>query len=129
MNLILLLFVLPFATIIFSIVLQRIIRSPVLVALTVFSIFLILAFTVFDESFLIIAILYTILSYITAVITRLIKRIIKRCLCNLNDSDNDNSGDEDVDCDNDSDNDSTGCGCNRSAVIINENCRNRRYWR
>lgn len=128
MNLILLLFVLPFVTIIFSIVLQKIIRCPVLVALTVFSIFLILAFTVFDESFLILAILYTILSYITAIITRLIKRIIKKCLCNLNDSDN-NSCNQDVDCDNDSDNDSSGCGCNRSAVVINESCRNRRYWR
>lgn len=128
MNLVLLLFVLPFTTIIFSIVLQRIIRCPVLVALTVFSIFLILAFTVFDEGFLILAILYTILSYITAVITRLIKRIIKKCLCNLNDSDN-NFCNQDVDSDNDSDNDSAGCGCNRSAVVINESCRNRRYWR
>lgn len=133
MNLVLLLFALPFATIIFSIVLQKIIKSPILVALTVFSIYLILALTVFNESFLVLAILYTILSYITASITRLIKKFIKRCLLNSNNTDNGNSCEQDECGENDSINDESGCGCgcNRSALVLNGNYKNynKRYWK
>ena len=52
MNIILLFFVLPFATIIFSIVLQKILKCPVLVAAIFFAIYLILAYTVFWNRFL-----------------------------------------------------------------------------
>ena len=81
MNIILLFFVLPFATNIFSIVLQKILKCPVLVAAIFFAIYLILAYTVFGTDFLIFAIIYTILSYITAILTRLIMQLFRRINC------------------------------------------------
>lgn len=128
MNLLLLLFAFPIATIIFSIVLQKIIRSPILVALTIFAAFLIATFTVFDESFLIFTILYTIISYITAVITRFIKRILKRIFCNENDNESDNSNDNDNNSD-DENNSDCGCNCRNGLIVNNNNYENRRYWR
>ena len=53
MSNILIFFVLPVVTIILAIVLQRILQCPILVAATFFAVFLILAFTVFDTSFII----------------------------------------------------------------------------
>lgn len=82
MNVLLLLFAFPIATIIYSIVLQKILQCPILVALTIFATFLILSFAVFDESFLIYTILYTIISYITAIVTRLTKGMWRRILKN-----------------------------------------------
>ena len=81
---ILLFFILPFATILLSIVLQKLLKSPILAAITFFAIYLILTYTVFGTSFLIFAIVYSILAYITAAITRLICTIIRRlreCNC------------------------------------------------
>lgn len=75
---ILLFFVLPIATIILAIVLEKILRCPILTAATFFAIFLILAFTVFDEMFLIFVIAYTIIAFITAVITEI---FLRKC-CN-----------------------------------------------
>lgn len=75
----LLFFALPVATIILAIVLQKILKCPILVAATFFAIYLIVTFAVFDSSFLIFAIVYTILAYITAALTRLICDIISRC--------------------------------------------------
>ena len=54
--------VLPLATILIAIVLQKLLRSPILVALLVFAVYLILAFTVFEADFLINAIIYTIIA-------------------------------------------------------------------
>lgn len=85
MNILLLFFALPVATIILSIVLLKILKCPVLVAATFFAIYLVLAYTVFGNDFLIFVIVYTILSYITAVLTRLICNIINkvnRCFYN-----------------------------------------------
>lgn len=126
MNL-LLFFAFPIATIIFSIVLQKILRNPILVALTIFAAFLIVTFSAFDESFLIFTILYTILSYITAIITRLAKRIFRRLLCSQQENENDNDGNDDG-CSND-ENDSN-CGCNnRSDLYLNSGYQNNnRYW-
>ena len=107
MNIILLFFVLPFATIIFSIVLQKILKCPVLVAAIFFAIYLILAYTVFGTDFLIFAIIYTILSYITALITKTICNVaekinscidnripnlrnIRECICNNIEKENEN---------------------------------------
>lgn len=78
MNIILLFFVLPIVTIILAIVLEKILRCPILTAATFFAIFLILAFTVFDETFLIFVIAYTIIAFITAVIAEI---FFRRC-CN-----------------------------------------------
>ena len=75
MNILLLFFAIPVAVIILSIVLEKILRCPFLTAATFFAIFLIVAFTVFDASFLVFAIVYTIISFITAVITEFFFRI------------------------------------------------------
>lgn len=147
MNL-LLFFALPIATIILAIVFQKILKSPILVAGTFFAIYLILAFTAFDESFLIYAILYTILAFIVASITQFICRIadndgftIRNLRANNiransirtdtldaneiinNDSDN-----------TDSNNNTNGCGCaNRNQEYMyrsmnNRGCRNGINW-
>lgn len=72
MNLLLIFFALPLATIVFSIALQRILDNPILVASIIFSIFLIVTFVVGDLNLLIATIIYTILSFITAFIVRYI---------------------------------------------------------
>lgn len=96
MNILLLAFALPVATILLAIVLQKILKCPLLVAATFFAILLIITYAVFDSSFLVFAILYTILAYVTAVLTRLICNLIARfnlsdncnCICNNNDNGN-----------------------------------------
>lgn len=79
MNILLLFFALPIAVIIFSIVLQKILKCPILVAGVIFAIFLILSFTVFSVVFLVATIIYTLISFITATIVSLIERF-KRCI-------------------------------------------------
>lgn len=76
MNTLLIFFALPVATVILAIVLQKILKCPLLVAATFFAIYLIVTFAFFDASFLVFAILYTILAYVTAVLTRWICRLI-----------------------------------------------------
>lgn len=76
MNIILLFFALPIATIILAVVLERILRCPILTAATFFAIFLIVAFTVFNSEFLIFVIVYTILAFIAAVIAEI---FFRRC--------------------------------------------------
>lgn len=68
MNTLLLFFALPVATIILAIVVEKILRCPVLTAATFFAIYLIVAFAVFDSSFLIFVIVYTIIVFIAALI-------------------------------------------------------------
>ena len=70
--------VLPIAIIILAIVLQKILKCPILVALTFFAVFLILTFTVFGTDFLIFAILYTILAFIAAFLVDLFCQIARR---------------------------------------------------
>ena len=77
MNNILLFFVLPISTIILSIVLQKILKCPILVASTFFAIFLIVTYVV-NPDLLIFAIAYTIISYITATLTRIICNLIEK---------------------------------------------------
>ena len=83
--------VLPLATILISIVLQKLLKSPILVAILVFVVYLILAFTVFTTEFLINAIIYTILAYIAALLTCFIQRVLAErddeddwCSCGCN---------------------------------------------
>lgn len=98
MNILLLAFAIPVATILLAIVLQRILKCPLLVAATFFAIFLLVTFAVFDSSFLVFTILYTILAYVTAVLTRLICKIISRfnlgsdcnCICGNSENRNNN---------------------------------------
>ena len=106
MNILLLFFALPISTILLSIVLQKVLKCPLLVAATFFAIYLIVTYVAFDSSFLVYVILYTILAYVTAVLTRLICNILERlnricnnnvtsCLCeNSNDSNANNSNND-----------------------------------
>lgn len=120
MNNLLIYFALPVATIILAIVLQRILKSPILVAATAFAIYLIVTFAVFDEGFLIFAIVYTILAYLAALLTRFICCLIRNnessCLnmCNNDDDNEDNSNNNE-------------CGCNRNTTRVQ--LRNSRYYR
>lgn len=82
MNIVLIFFAIPVAIIILSIVLERILKCPVLTAATFFSVFLIVAFAVFDTSFLVFVIAYTIISYITALISEFIFSRFIKCKCN-----------------------------------------------
>lgn len=103
-------FAFPTATIIISIILQKIIKNPLLVAAFVFAIFLIVAFAAFDETFLIAVLVYTIIALITAFLT---------CIfCNHNngvDSTCENIADilDNMTDNNSSNNENNGCGCNR----------------
>lgn len=132
MNDLLIFFAIPVATIIFSIALQKLLNSPLLVSAVAFAIFLIITFSVFDESFLVYAILYTVLSLITALAFRFICCLVRnsnnQCLnslnCICNNTDNDAESDEENNC---------GCGCgngnNRSLLTgtVNQNRYSRRY--
>ena len=77
MNTLLLFFALPVATVLLAIVLQKILKNPILVAITFFAVYLIVAFAAFDETFLVFAIVYTILAFITAAIVEAICKFIK----------------------------------------------------
>lgn len=119
-------FALPVSTIIFAIVLEELLRSPVLVALATFAAYLIVTFTAFDTSFLINTIIYTILAYIAARLYRLIKNGIQGnwTIRNLNteniNTDTLNANQLNV---NDYDNENNG-NCNRYyRQYYNRNCR------
>jgi len=84
MNTLLIFFALPLATIILAIVLQKLIKCPILVAAIFFAIYLIVAFAVFDATFLIAAIVYTFLAYVTASIVKIICCFIRNCNWNCN---------------------------------------------
>ena len=114
--------ILPLATILIAIVLQRLLRSPILVAILVFAVYLILAFTVFTTEFLINAIIYALLAYITALIVKTIC-CLKRKI-DLNCEHNENNLEEAIAGLEDNIEDlnnlltrllgtNTGCGCNR----------------
>ena len=125
MNTLLLFFALPVATIILAIVLQKVLNSPILVALTFFAIFLVVTFAAFDESFLVFSIIYTIIAYSTAVITRFLKRFIS---CANNSCQNSNCANNEESEENNSNND---CGCRNETSRENNSLKsyNRRYWR
>lgn len=75
MDPILLYFVLPLATVVFSITLEMLLNNPALVTAIVFSVFLIITFTVASTDFLIYTILYTIIALVTTFIYRFIRSI------------------------------------------------------
>lgn len=121
MNNLLIFFAFPVATIIFAVALQKILRSPFLVAAVIFAAFLIVTFASFDVSFLVFAILYALLALLTALATRFICCLVKNsnnsCINNnafLNElccnSNNNN--------DNDDDNNSNNCCCNRERSYV-----------
>lgn len=83
MNL-LIFFVLPLATILLAIVLEKILRSPILVAITFFAIYLLILFlgniTTDLATGLIAIIVYSILAFLTAYISRILKCICMRLI-------------------------------------------------
>ena len=101
MNILLIFFALPIATIIISIALQKLLKCPILVAAIIFAIFLVVTFIVGNLNFLVAAIIYAIISFITAVLTHIICRILNtyrdnncwrdrdNCNCNRNNTRND----------------------------------------
>ena len=92
-------FAFPIATIIISVILQKLLKNPIWVAAFVFAVFIIVTFTAFDEMFLIATLAYTILALITAF-------IVSR-LCN--NRENDNNGNN--------------CGCSNNLNFTNNRCR------
>ncbi len=84
-------FALPLATILLAIVLQKILRSPILVSITAFAIYLIVAFVAFSDTLaeaLIAVIVYTIIAYLTAYLVQLLCELFRRLrLCCRNDND------------------------------------------
>ena len=91
-------FALPLATILLAIVLQKILRSPILVAITFFAIYLIVAFAAFSDTLaeaLVAAIIYSIIAYITAYIVMIICRL-KHRFCNCSRGENNNTSSSDL---------------------------------
>lgn len=74
MNTLLIFFAFPIAVIIISILLQKLLNNPILVAAFVFAIFLIITFAMFDETFLIATFAYTVLAFVTALLTKILSR-------------------------------------------------------
>ena len=68
MNSLLIFFSFPLAVIIFSIVLQKLLHNPLAVSSLIFAVFLVITFAVFDETFLIATLAYTILSFVTSLL-------------------------------------------------------------
>ena len=125
MNTLLLFFALPVATIILAIVFEQIIDSPILVGLTAFAIYLIVTFAAFDESFLIFAIVYTILAFLAAVLSNYIRSLINNnqssCNCNNNNSCNRNIEESDIY------NNENSCNCNKVECSNDDNVSYLRY--
>ena len=89
MDPILVFLIFPIAVIIFSIALEKLLNSPILVAAIIFIIGLIIALTVFGGSAnaIIAAFVYAIIAYITALITNFINRLFN----NNNNNNNNNN--------------------------------------
>lgn len=81
MNILLIFFALPIATIILAIVLEKLLRCPILTAATFFAIYLIIAFAAFNATALVFVIIYTIIAYITALIAEFFFGRCKRREC------------------------------------------------
>ena len=124
MNLLLFLFAIPFAVIIFSIILQKLINNPILVAFATFSIILLIAAITMDEIYYILAIVYTVISYIAALLTRIVKNIIDNCGNNITNWNNQilqNDLNNVIESNNEYN--------NKSDIIIEKNNMNRKCWR
>lgn len=143
MNL-LIFFAIPLATILLAIVLEKVLRCPILVAITFFAIYLIVVFALFAAGvitstnlaeFLIAIIIYTIIAFVTALIVKLIRRINLKFF-----SDDDSNStdvltyqDNDSSCSNNSDSSNLNgnllkisCRCNNGnssdLLTVNSNC-------
>ena len=138
MNL-LIFFAIPLATILLAIVLEKVLRCPILVAITFFAIYLIVVFALFAAGVItstnLAIIIYTIIAFVTALIVKLIRRINLRFF-----SDDDSNStdvltyqDNDSSCSNNSDSSNLNgnllkisCRCNNGnssdLLTVNSNC-------
>ena len=98
MNTVLIFFALPIAIIIISAILQKVLNSPFAVAALIFAIFLVVAFALFDVTFLIATLAYTILAFITAFLVKIFFRLnSNNCICkSISNLLNDNAGENDL---------------------------------
>lgn len=83
-------FAFPISTIILSITVQKLIKSPILVASVFFAIYLIVAFVAFNAFFIIYAFVYAIFAYITAIMTEIVIRYLRTNEENCNSCQNSN---------------------------------------
>ena len=74
MNILLIFFALPIAVIIVSAILEKLLKCPIAVASLIFAIFLVVTFALFEVTFLIATLVYTIIAFITAVIVQIFKK-------------------------------------------------------
>ena len=123
-------FALPLATILLAIVLQRILRSPILVAITAFAIYLIVAFAAFSDTLaeaLIAVIIYTIIAYVTAYLVELICELFRRlrlCCRNENDECHCKNHCNRCCCPDNNSNDNEICNGSNDLLTISCNCAN-----
>ena len=90
MNNYLIYFALPIATIILAIVVEKLLRDQIFTGLTFFAIYLIVTFGIFDVTFLVYAIIYTLLAFLSAYIAELFfnKRVLSNNISNIEVKDN-----------------------------------------
>ena len=126
MNTLLLFFAFPVSTIILAIVLEKIIRNPILTAATFFAIFLVIAFAFFDATFLVFVIAYIILAFLAAVIGEI---FFRKCRClsdrigNLGSSDDNYRKHNENNCNNNSNNSNNCWNNNNSDNNWNHSCQ------
>ena len=126
MNNLLIFFAFPIAVIIISVILQKLLNNPVLVAALIFAIFLIITFAFFDETFLIATLAYTILAFIAAFVAEQIFRRYR----NYKHSNTEGFGTDDNN--NENSENHNNCNCTREVVtanLTNETTGNRSSWR
>ena len=111
MSNLLIFFALPLATIIISVVLERIWKNYILVTLFAFAIFLIIAFSLGDANLLVLVIIYTLLAFIAAFLSMLFKKICKK-LRNLEEVEEQCNQEK---------NDKRNCNCRRNTQNISLN--------
>lgn len=78
MDPILVFFVFPLVTVVFSVALQLLLNNSFLVSAIIFAVYLVITFLAFTSDFLIFAIIYAIIALITALLTRLILCLSRR---------------------------------------------------
>ena len=116
MDILLIFFILPLATIIIATIMERLLNNPIAVAAFVFALALVVVFIAFEPSDLIYALVYTILAYVVAVIACLIRRFCNRNNNNNSEEDDNNNNNNNSMCNClglNNMNNTSGCGCNR----------------
>lgn len=91
MNILLVVFAIPLATIILASVLQKVLNCPLLVAAVFFAIFLVVAIALGNPILLVLVIIYTLLAFLAALITKVICNCIGRLYSDVNNANADNN--------------------------------------